>query len=369
MRLWPRLFAWAVLTRAVLLIVGVLAIWLLPSPRGEPFAGLEDAAIKTWSRWDGGWYLSIARSGYSYEPGHESNVAFAPLLPALMRAGGVLLGTDDRGLLVAGIAVANISLLIALGYLVALVKLDFDDATAARTALYLLVYPGAFFLSAVYPQAPFLACVVASLYYARRGRWWVAGAVGAVAALARPYGVLLAIPLGYEYLRQRDFRVRSIRADVFSLALVPASAGLWAAYLGLRFGDPFVIVNAARAWGRFIPPWALDLEGLEWVPFATQVTPWFFVDLAFALALALLVVQAWRTQRRSYAIYATLIGLTAVLSGQLGSGLRYALELFPAFIALAIIGAAAPLRRAYAWPAFILENVLAARFALGYWVG
>jgi mannosyltransferase PIG-V len=359
MRFWPGVFGWAALTRAVLLIVSLVAVWLLPTVRGEHFSSVGDAAISAWSRWDGGWYLSIAQSGYRYEPGHESNVAFAPLLPALMRAGGVLLGTDDRGLLLSGIGVANLSLLVALGYLVALVKLDFDDATAARTALYLLVYPGAFFLSAVYPQAPFLACVVASLYYARRGRWWVAGAIGAVAALARPYGVLLAIPLAYEYLRQRDFRFRSVRADVLPLALVPASAGLWAAYLGLRFGDPFVIVNAARAWGRFVPPWEIKGEFSSWV----------FVDLAFALALAFLVVQAWRTQHRTYAIYATLIGLAAVFSGQLASGLRYALELFPAFIALAVIGAADPWRRAYTWPAFVLENVLVARFALGYWVG
>src|SRR5207253_7773676 len=42
--------------------------------------------VNMWSRWDTGWYLEIAKSGYSYRPGYPSSVAFFPLYPLLIRA-------------------------------------------------------------------------------------------------------------------------------------------------------------------------------------------------------------------------------------------------------------------------------------------
>src|SRR4051812_29604198 len=37
------------------------------------------------NRWDVGWYGRVALDGYSYIPGAESNVAFFPLFPLLLR--------------------------------------------------------------------------------------------------------------------------------------------------------------------------------------------------------------------------------------------------------------------------------------------
>ncbi len=97
-------------------------------------------------------------------------------------------------------------------------RLDFDRATAARAVLYLLVFPTTLFLSAVYAESLFLALTVAAFYHARRGQWWIAGALGGLAALARPHGVLLALPLAVEYLAQRDFDLRAIRGNILALA-------------------------------------------------------------------------------------------------------------------------------------------------------
>src|SRR5436309_11187308 len=39
--------------------------------------------INMWSRWDAGWYLGIAKNGYSFVKGQPSNTAFYPLYPML----------------------------------------------------------------------------------------------------------------------------------------------------------------------------------------------------------------------------------------------------------------------------------------------
>ena len=41
--------------------------------------------VNMWARWDSGWYLDIAEHGYSFVPGKQSNVAFFPLYPDLIR--------------------------------------------------------------------------------------------------------------------------------------------------------------------------------------------------------------------------------------------------------------------------------------------
>src|SRR5687767_8468695 len=74
---------------------------------------------------------------------------------------------------------------------------------ARLTVLLVALFPTGFFLLAPYPEALFLALTVASLYLARQGRWWLAGLAGLLAALTRFQGAFLALPLAYEYLRQR----------------------------------------------------------------------------------------------------------------------------------------------------------------------
>ena len=41
---------------------------------------------RAWARWDSGWYVSIARNGYTYGAGNQSPVAFFPGYPLTIRA-------------------------------------------------------------------------------------------------------------------------------------------------------------------------------------------------------------------------------------------------------------------------------------------
>ena len=354
-------------TRGVLLVVGLIALSVLRPRRGHseptPFDWLN-----MWTRWDAGWYVRIAQGGYA-ATGGEGPLGFFPLYPVLMRVGAVFIRDRDTGtLFFVGFVISNVALVMALLILVALVRLDFDAATAGRTALYLLVFPTTLFLSAVYSESTFLACAVGAIYCARTDRWWIAGALGAAAALARPHGVLIAVPLAYEYFAARGFHIRRVRPNVLSLALVPAALLAFMAYLGLRFGDPFAVWRAHEAWEReLVPPWE-TLRRFFDEPLRTHSFLHSPLDLAFAIVFAVLVLASWKVLPRTYALFATLPFLAVLSSGTLASMTRQGLVLFPIFIVLALAGRHAAFDRAYLVVGSTLAALFMAMFARWYWV-
>jgi hypothetical protein len=138
--------------------------------------------VNMWARWDGGWYLDIAKHGYRFVSGKQSNVAFFPFYPYLVREIHHLIPLSrDAGWLLVGIVVSNAALLVGLIYFYELVLLDCDRHTAARAVVYLCVFPTTLFLSAVYSESLFLALVISAFYYARTTRWLAAGALAAAA--------------------------------------------------------------------------------------------------------------------------------------------------------------------------------------------
>jgi hypothetical protein len=344
-----RIAAPFVLTRTALLIAGFLALTQLGTihdmkvweigPAGEvrtvdlsrsptALSAGRYWVVNVFSRRDAGWYLGIAKHGYHFEPGLKSNTAFFPLYPALMWAGSELLGHSDVAILLVGIVISNLSLLVALVYLDALVRLDFDKEVAGRTVLYVLVFPATVFFSAVYSESLFFATIVIAFYHARRGRWLRAGLTGAAATLTRPPGFLIFAALAFEYLYQRNFRWREIRPDVTALALIPLALTFHFGYLYWRFGDFLLFLKSQEAWGRLGTTWS------TMAPFAHFGAG----DISLALLGVVSIVAAWRWLRPSYGLYASLAFLAPLASGTLYSMGRFCAAIFPIYIVLAMAG-------------------------------
>jgi hypothetical protein len=364
-----------VISRAALWIVALLALALLPAmdhPKVEPGIGVFDLPdwLAAWSRYDAEWYLSIARDGYSFNPRRESNIAFAPLLPSLMKLGGMLVGRDDNTTLaLTGIVVTNLALLVGIGFFVALARLDFVRPTAARAGWYLLIYPSSLFFSAVYPESLTLCFTMGALYFGRKGRWWLAGALGGLAALVRHPGVLVIIPLAVEYLAQRRFRLREIRPDVLGLGLVLVGWASFYVYQAWLLGDPFTSMQALGAWRRqLVPPW-VTLRRFFAAPL--QVPGYNYhsiVDFSFMVVQVGLVAASWRFVRPSYALYATVLLALYLSSGRLSGMMRYGLDLFPMFLVLAVAGRRVLFDRTCLLIAGCLCGLFMAIFGLGYWL-
>ncbi len=254
--------AWLVATRAVLWLIGfvsreVLQPFLPLQEPGAPFTANRYLAV--WGHWDTRWYLDIARRGHSAEPlphTGEANYAFFPLYPLLMRVVGWVVGD----VYLAGFIVSNLALGAAMLLLYRLVRLDSDEATAERAVKYLILLPTAFVFSGVLTEALFVALNVAAFYAARRNRWWLAGAFGGLAALTRPNGALLALPIAWMCFEDVERRKRWL-GHLAALGLVPAGMGLFSAYTWLLTGDPLGVVYVHRAWLKTL---ANPVEVLVW---------------------------------------------------------------------------------------------------------
>ncbi|MFD4791358.1 hypothetical protein ACFWN1_30825 [Streptomyces sp. NPDC058459] len=146
--------------------------------------------------WDSRWYLHIAAHGYGRliwitpTGGVQSDWAFFPLYPALIRATAAVLpvGQAAAALLIAWTA----AVVAAYGvYLIG--HLLYGRATATALVVLWAVLPHAVELTIAYTESLFAALAAWSLYSVLKGRWLWAGALALLAGLARPTGFAVAV--------------------------------------------------------------------------------------------------------------------------------------------------------------------------------
>lgn len=282
--------------------------------------------------WDAGWYGSIADHGYA-AAGRES-VRFFPLFPLLGRTIGRAPGTGTG---VALVLVANLAALLAMAALWLLVNKDLGDGTLARRSVWLLALaPPAYSLVLAYSDALLLLCSVVTVLGARTGRWWWAAAAALAAGSDRPVGVLLLVPVAIEVWSRRHEPVGAVgwTGRVAALAAPLVGAGAYLAWVGHRFGDPWLPLTVQQQDGHrgqlAFPFRAMAhnvWDGLHGHHLGSALhVPWVLVCLA-------LVVVAWRRLPTSYAALATAMLAVALSSTNLDSFERYALGAFPLVVA------------------------------------
>jgi len=232
-------------TRSALLILGVLSRTLLAPYCDFParWQFTNHHWLNMWAVWDSGWYLQVAEQWYPQvlEAG-KTNYGFFPLYPLLMRLLGAVIGSK----LIAGIIISNVCLIGACVFIFKLVKLSADEDTALRSVKYLFLFPSAFILSGVFSEPLFLLLAIMCFYYAEKGQWIVCGAMGYLASLTRSNGVLIALPIAFEYLRSKDFKLRNIRWDVFALVLIPLGSLTFAVYCYHQTGNLLAYAYAKK---------------------------------------------------------------------------------------------------------------------------
>jgi hypothetical protein len=281
---------------------------------------------------DAGWYQTIAAHGYA--AAGRQGLRFFPLLPLLAR-GLHLVGLPySAGLLL----LANGAALAATMALVLLARAEgLGPGTGRRAAWLLNLAPPAFVLVMGYADALLLAFSVAA-FFALRRRWWLlAGALGLLAGLTRPVGLLLVVPAAVEAARglgdtgwaERGRRLLAVAGPVAgTVAYLAWVAATWGGFLTpLRvqveaghhgaFSDPAVTVW--RAAGRAVHHHDVG-TGLH--------LPW------IALAVVLVVV-ALRRLPLSYGLFALAVLVVAVSGTNLDSFERYALTAFPLVLSAA----------------------------------
>lgn len=239
----------------------------------------------TLDRWDGRWYGMVARGGYLLVPGRQSDPAFFPLYPILLK--GVHAAGVSWGL--AGPLLSNLAFLVGLGLFFLLTREVFSEPLARRATTYLAIFPLSYVFSMAYPESIVLVLLTAAPLAALRRHWWLAACCAGAAALARPEGLFLAFPLGSIAWRQRETLVPARRGAAAASVLAPLAALLsYSLYLDSVLHDPFAWSRAEHAWGRQFRI-AGAFRAFEHLPSAMGHTPWLVRDVVcFFLYLGLL---------------------------------------------------------------------------------
>ncbi|MDX6413142.1 MAG: hypothetical protein QOH23_552 [Gaiellaceae bacterium] len=378
------LYLWS---RAAIWIAAIFAFFFF-EPNRHPNAGRWDTArlhdlgyfTDIWARWDSDFFLRIAQHGYD-----DSSAAFAPLYPALVAVlGRVFFGHY----IVAGLVV---SLLCCLGSFLLLYRLAasrLGAESAARSVLYLAVFPMALFLQAVYSESLFLLLSLAAFALAERGRFAGAGAAAGLAILTRAAGLALLPALAVFAWRHRE-RIRALG----KLALALPVAAIYPLVLWQQVGDPFAFSDAQDRWHRHLS-WAGPFGGLwdgltsTWhgleqfvVGHGTNVpgtNPMHAAAenvqaFAFLVVFIVLTVVAWRRLGVAYGMFAA-VSLAIPLSypssrWPLLSLPRFGLVIFPLFLGLAALAADRPrLHIAVVACSSLFLGVAVVQWALWQWV-
>jgi len=286
--------------------------------------------------WDAGFYESIARFGY-HPFGHQA-LRFFPLFPLAARLLSWLPGGDGTSV----VLLANLGALIGTALLVVLVRRETGDAALARRSAWLLsLAPPAFTLVLGYAEGMLLVFTVGTFLCiraatARQGTWWLAALLGYAAALTRPLGVLLVVPVAIEGWRRWRPAGASERLAIGAAVVAPV-AGIvtflsWSAAVYGDFWLPIRVQTSAGHHGGLTDPFATllhDARGALHHHLGTALhVPW-------VILVVVLVVVAWRVLPAAYAAFSTAVVLVALSGTNLDSFERYALSAFPLVVVAA----------------------------------
>lgn len=389
------------LTRFIILFLIFFASLVLPlADQGTSLPGPafpNNTLLSGLIRWDSYWFVSIVSEGYSVASpdfAATSNVAFLPLYPLLVKFVRLFTGN----LFSAGLIVSNLSFLVALGYLYALARREFDGETAARAVFYLAAAPTAILFSAFYAESTLLALIVATFYHAGQAQWGRAWLAGMLAAATRPLG-LLAIPIIFlegahrygvnltpesgsqggwpDHLRQQLRTLAAHWPFVAAAVFVPVGLLAYMAYLGFTFDAPFGFIQSQAAWGRdisglgFFRLWGNTVTELQDVQYALAggVNPIILLDILSTLAFLPLTIVVAARMRPAYAVFTILAFVAPLNYGTFWSMTRYVLMLVPCYMMLAAWGRRLWVDRLVLGLFMPMMGYCTILFSRWYWIG
>ncbi|GLV60192.1 hypothetical protein KDH_70140 [Dictyobacter sp. S3.2.2.5] len=364
-------------SRLPLILVTYFSYILLTQEKysGAPVA--FSTFLNNWNQWDATRYIHIAQ--YGYQPPYD--LAFFPLFSLLIAIPGHLLG--DWSYLPLGMLISNLALLGALFVLYQLATDAGGEQVGRRAILYLCIFPTAFFFFAAYNESLFLLLSSATLLALRRQRWWLAGLFGLLAALTRSAGVLLATPYLYELWLARESVLSSkirLLASALPIVLIPLGLALYCLYCWKVSGNPLMFAVVQPHWGRQTSwPWQgfiqVIFELFVHQPFGSFNQVHILLDTTATVAFIVLAILGRKKLRPTYTLWIALLLLSILISSSIGqrdpfiSNQRFVLEMFPAFITLAMISTKRPrLHQALVWIFPALLATLTLLFVMGKWM-
>lgn len=324
------------------------------------------------ARWDSWRYVEIAQHGYS----DIKLATFFPGYPILMRTldeaslRWIFPKANPRDRM----ALSGVIVSCLMSGLAAVLVFQFlyerlqDETDAFRSTFYMLIFPTAMFLAQLYTESTYLAVSAAALLMMYRRQLWVAGIIAAYAAITRPTGVLLALPMGTIWL-DHWWRGEDLPRHTLLPILLPVIAffgfNTWLGNQGLN------TFQAQEDFGRhFLQPLALCIfaQQVGWLATNAAGTIAVGLDAVLTLFATALSIREWKWHP-GLALY----GLAAIWlplgTGQLVSQNRYVLIVIPIYLVLARWGRNPTFDRIWTMLSLVLFGMYTILYTHGFWAG
>jgi hypothetical protein len=321
-------------SRAVLVGIGVAAIAYLPTVQGDEYRHINAGpALDMWYRWDAGFYTATALYGYQWSTFREprADMAFFPVYPLSIRGLNRIVGCSQVSCaLVNGLLISNIALLASVYLLFEIVKNNITSAVAYRSVALLLISPISIFLSGCYTESLFLFLNLLTFQALRKNKFYISLITSSISCLTRPVGVSLFLPLLF-YSWNQSGRRRIIQLILSFLPVVVLIA--YVMYMGSVVGDwlAYFKVNS-QLWGRSVAsrPWEVFTayftnENVAWWGWTLS-----WIDLLFTLFYLFLSIVLLMKNLNT-GLFALFMILIPVASGNLISMPRYGGIVFPLY--------------------------------------
>lgn len=267
--------------------------------------------------------------------------AFFPAFPAFIRGVGYVVGDWWAGS-------ALVSIIVGLAWVPVFQKLAerylserdaFESTVLAAAFPYVLI-----FTTVAYTEGLFTLATASAWYLYLKGKHVTARVLVALAALTRPYGILILLPMLVKVRRTASRIVVDFQLRIPYFIPVAALAA-WVAYLRLQTGSWFIILESEMQWigrGREQTLWFW----LSQVPTLHPISPIPVAELSRILIFAFVFI---------------------LMSGLINSLFRLASFIFPTWLVLRI---GSRVGMVFVGSLFLVASVLFRfLFLMGYFIG
>lgn len=236
------------ISRFLLIFIAFLSntIFGLRTPfEGENLPDYSIPLLNLFARWDSGYYINIARNGYTV----LSQWAFRPLFPLMLKSINFLFTSQDPptliNLIIIGFFMNNMLYIISLLLFYRLSQ-KISPKEAFIFTLVFAIYPTSFIFSAVYPEALFMTLLLLSYYHLEEGKILFSSLFMFLAGLCRPEGFTASLIYLVKGVHKREKRKRYGIAFLISLF----SLSIFLIYSLIKTGSIFTPFEAEALWAR-----------------------------------------------------------------------------------------------------------------------
>jgi Gpi18-like mannosyltransferase len=308
---------------------------------------LHMVTVDVFNHWDSGWYIAIAKNGYT----NFRQTAFFPMYPFLMR---VVHDCTNISYAAAGVVISFASLIFALFFFAAYVRNVFHSTRVAVVSMLLLAcFPTAYYFDAIYTESVFLFFTFAGLYAASCNRFWLAGICVGLATLTRNTGIFESFILLFEYIRYKDMNLRfwsrswwsRIDRNVLGILIPTFMFAVFCLIEKRLTGQFFPFLQAEKTFSRtFMPSWNTFVLTYSMIFKAKGWSrEYYCIEFFSYLLMVVMLFLHIKYLKKSWIFTGWLLYFIAVLwattsqpcpniQDYVVSFPRYALMLFPAFV-------------------------------------